>query len=88
MKSTIGHTGGLVIPKNIRCASAIKPGMPLNVRRENGKIAITPARLAVKLERKGRLLVAVSAKAVPRLSTDAVERTRQRSRRERANSFT
>ena len=77
-----------MIPKDIRRESGIKPGMPLDVRWENGKIAISPAPLSVKLERKGRLLVAVPAKDVPRLSTDTVERTRKRLRRERANGST
>ena len=51
-----------MIPKDIRRESGIKPGMPLEVRWEKGAIAITPAPLPVKLERKGRLLVAVPTK--------------------------
>src|SRR5574342_395611 len=77
MKTTIDHAGRLVIPKDIRRESGIKPGMPLEVRWENVAIAITPAPLTVRLERKGRLLVAVPAKGTPRLSSDAVERTRK-----------
>jgi AbrB family looped-hinge helix DNA binding protein len=84
MKTTIDHAGRLVIPKDIRCESGIKPGMPLEVRWEKGAIAITPSRLAVKLERKGRLLVAVSTKDTPRLSADTVERTRKVLRKERS----
>jgi AbrB family looped-hinge helix DNA binding protein len=83
MKTTIDEAGRLVIPKDIRRESGIKPGMPLDVRWENGKIAITPAPLPVKLERKGRLLVAVATEDTPRLTTDTVERTRKRLRRER-----
>ena len=79
MKTTIDHAGRLVIPKDIRRESGIKPGMPLEVRWEKGAIAITPAPLAVKLERKGRLLVAVPVKDSPRLSTETVERTCKRS---------
>jgi AbrB family looped-hinge helix DNA binding protein len=77
MKTTIDHAGRLVIPKDIRRESGIKPGMPLEVRWEKGAIAITPAPLAVRLERKGRLLVAVPTKDTPRLSKDTVERTRK-----------
>lgn len=68
MKTTIDHAGRLVIPKDIRRESGIKPGMPLEVRWEKGAIAITPAPLPVKLERKGRLLVAVPTEGTPRLS--------------------
>jgi AbrB family looped-hinge helix DNA binding protein len=85
MKTTIDHAGGLVIPKDIRRKSGIKPGMPLEVRWEKGAIAITPAPLEVKLQRKGRLLVAVPKKGTPRISADAVERTRRTLRKERAS---
>ena len=86
MKTTIDSAGRLVIPKDIRRESGIKPGMPLEVRWEKGAIAITPAPLPVKLERKGRLLVAVPAKDTPRLSTDTVERTRKTLRKERSSA--
>ena len=84
MKTTIDHAGRLVIPKDIRRESGIKPGMPLEVRWEKGAIAITPAPLEVKLERKGRLLVAVPAKDASRLSVETVERTRKSLRKERS----
>ena len=84
MKTTIDHAGRLVIPKDIRRESGIKPGMPLEVRWEKGAIAITPAPLEVKLERKGRLLVAVPAKDTSRLSAGTVKRTRKSLREERS----
>ena len=65
MKTTIDHAGRLVIPKHICRESGIMPGMPLEVRWENGAITITPAPVPVKLERKGRLLVAVPSKDTP-----------------------
>ena len=86
MKTTIDHAGRLVIPKDIRRESGIKPGMPLEVRWEKGAIAITPAPLTVKLERKGRLLVAVPTKDAARLSTETVERTRKTLRKERSDA--
>ena len=88
MKTTIDHAGRLVIPKDIRRESGIKPGMPLEVRWEKGTIVISPAPLAVKLERKGRLLVAVPTKNTPRLSMDTVERTRRTLRKERSGDST
>jgi AbrB family looped-hinge helix DNA binding protein len=84
MKTTIDHAGRLVIPKDIRRESGIKPGMPLEIRWEKGVIAIAPAPLPVKLERKGRLLVAVPAQDVNPLKADTVERTRRTLRRERS----
>lgn len=88
MITTIDHAGRLVIPKDIRRESGIKPGMPLEVRWEKGAIAITPAPLPVKLERKGRLLVAVPTEGAPRLSADTVERTRKALRKERSGAST
>ena len=58
--------------------------MPLEVCWEKGAIAITLAPLEVNLERKGRLLVAVPAKDVSRLSADTVERTRRNLQKERS----
>ncbi|HET7004290.1 MAG TPA: AbrB/MazE/SpoVT family DNA-binding domain-containing protein, partial [Candidatus Binatia bacterium] len=84
MKTTIDHAGRLVIPKHICRESGIKPGMPLEVRWENGAIAITAAPLPATLERKGRLLVAVPSKDTPRLSVETVERTRKSLRKERS----
>jgi AbrB family looped-hinge helix DNA binding protein len=86
MKTTIDHAGRLVIPKDIRRESGIKPGMPLEVRWEKGAIAITPAPLPVKLERKGRLLVAVPTRDTSPLSTETVERTRKALRKERSGA--
>jgi AbrB family looped-hinge helix DNA binding protein len=86
MKTTIDHAGRLVIPKDIRRESGIKPGMPLDIRWEKGSIAITPAPLTVKLQRKGRLLVAVPAKDTSPLTSDTVERTRRTLRKERSGA--
>jgi len=88
MKTTIEHAGRLMIPKENRRESGIKPMMPHKVRWENGNIAIAPAPLPVKLERKGRLLVAVSAEAVAPLSTNTVECIRKKIRRERSADST
>ena len=77
-----------MIPKEIRRKSSIKPGMPLEVRWEKGAITIIPAPLPVKLDRKGRLLVAVPTKDTPRLSADTVERARKTLRKERSGAST
>ena len=80
MKTTIDRSGRLVIPQKILRQSGIKPDMPLDIRWDNGTISITPASLAVKLERKRRLLLAVAAKKVPRLSPKAANPTRNAQR--------
>jgi len=85
MKTSIDSTGRLVIPKQIRREAGLKPGLPLDVRWENGKIAITPAPLPVKLERRGRLLVAVPEKNTAPLTAETVEGTRKALRRQRSS---
>ena len=82
MKTSIDRAGRLVIPKDIRRKSGIKPGMPLEVRWEKGAITITPAPLPAKLERKGHLLVAVRLNNGPSLSTKAVNSTRKAQRKD------
>ena len=88
MKTTIDKAGRLVIPKDIRRESGIKLGMLFDVRWENGMIVIAPTPLLVKFERKGRLLVVVSIKDIPRFSADTVERICKRLRRERSAGST
>lgn len=83
MKTTIDHAGRLVIPKEIRQAAGLKPGAPLDVKWENGSIAITPEPLPVKLERRGRFLIAVSTKTIPPLTHETVEKTRKSLRQSR-----
>lgn len=77
MVTTMDAAGRLVIPREIRREAAWEPGVPLEVRWRDGVIEIEPQPLAVTVERKGRLLVAVPATTVPALTTKTVERTRR-----------
>ena len=72
-----------MIPKEIRREAGLRPGTQLEVRWEAGRIEIEPAPLAVRLVKKGRLLVAHPRTAIPPLTAEAVERTRRSLRRER-----
>ena len=85
MKATIDAAGRMVIPKEIRREAGLKPGMPLEVRWREGRIEIEPAPLPVKLERKGRFLVAIPQQEVPPLTPETVEQTRRTLRRERSS---
>jgi AbrB family looped-hinge helix DNA binding protein len=76
MKTTIDAAGRLVIPKAIREAAGLEPGMPLDVRLHDGRIEIEPEELPVKLIRRpGGLLVAVPIDNIEPLTTAAVEET-------------
>jgi len=85
MKTTIDRAGRLVIQKEIRHEAGLKPGVLLDVQWENGKIAVTPAPLPVKLIRRGRLLIAVADKPIPVLTGATVERTRKALRQGRSS---
>jgi AbrB family looped-hinge helix DNA binding protein len=85
MKTTMDRAGRLVIPKEIRREARLAPGVPLEVRWRGGRIEIEPAPAAVRLERKGRLVVAVPKKKLPKLTGETVEQTRTRLLDERAS---
>jgi AbrB family looped-hinge helix DNA binding protein len=77
MVTTMDAAGRLVIPSEIRREASLEPGVPLEVRWKDGVIEIEPQPLAVRLERKGRLLVAVPQTKAKRLRAATVERTRR-----------
>jgi AbrB family looped-hinge helix DNA binding protein len=83
MQTTIDSAGRLVIPSEVRRAAGIQPGMPLEVRYRDGRVEIEPAPLPVRLERRGRWMVAVTETMMPPLSVESVEQTRQTLQRER-----
>ena len=83
MITTIDAAGRLVIPKEVRREAGLQPGMPLQVRWRDGRIEIEPAPLAVELQRRGHLTVAVPRAAVAPLRGEDVEHVRRRLRRER-----
>jgi len=84
MISTIDSAGRLVIPREARRQAGLEPGMPLEVRVREGRIEIEPAPLDVKLEKRGRLVVAVPKSATRTLAADTVQHTRRALRRERS----
>jgi AbrB family looped-hinge helix DNA binding protein len=83
MKTSIDAAGRLVIPKEIRREAGLRPGIPLEIRWEAGRIEIEPAPLPVKLVRRGRLLVAEPRSDPGPLQHATVEKTRRALRRER-----
>jgi AbrB family looped-hinge helix DNA binding protein len=56
---TIDVAGRLVIPKAIREQAGLKPGMPLRVRLREGVIEIEPHPRKLRIERRGKLCVAM-----------------------------
>jgi AbrB family looped-hinge helix DNA binding protein len=79
--------GRLVIPKGIREAAEIEPGMPLDIEVREGSITITPRASGVTLVRKGRWLVAQPNRPGPRLTNEDVNRVIERIRKERMDEI-
>ncbi len=83
MVSTIDSAGRLVIPKEARQQAGLQPGMALEIRVRDGRIEIEPAPLDVRIEKRGRMVVAVPARPTRALTAGAVEQTRRDLRRGR-----
>jgi len=83
MKTTMDAAGRLVIPKKLREEAGLTPGVELDVRFHNGRIEIEPAEGRVRLEQRGRFLVAVFDDDLPPIDPEMVERTLQEIRDQR-----
>lgn len=75
MNATIDKAGRIVVPKAIRTAARLEPGTELRFRLVSGRIEMEPVPLAVSLERRGRLVVAVPNRKQPVLTQVEVEDT-------------
>jgi AbrB family looped-hinge helix DNA binding protein len=67
MKSAIDNAGRVVIPKAIRDAAGLTPGLPLEIEYRDGKIEIEPKSPPARLIRKGGVVVA-SIPGAPKMS--------------------
>lgn len=83
---TIDKVGRVVIPKEIREEAGIEPGMPLTISCREGRIEIEPKRRPIRIEKKGRLQIAVSVDPGAVLTRDDVKLTQRRSRNEGARN--
>lgn len=76
IQTTIDGAGRLVLPKAIRERAGLHPGMPLDVRLQDGRIEIEPAPRAVRVVKKGALRVALPDGPLEPLTAEVVERVR------------
>jgi AbrB family looped-hinge helix DNA binding protein len=75
--------GRLVIPAEIRREAGLEPGMPLEIRCEDGRIEIEPKAMEVRLEDRDGWVVAVPVHPVPSMDHTVVERTIRKIRNSR-----
>lgn len=82
---TIDRVGRLVIPKEIRDEAGIDAGMPLEVTCREGRIEIEPRRRPIRIEKRGRLQVAVSVEPGEPLSRTVVNSAQKSARKRGGN---
>ncbi len=81
MKTTIDAAGRIVVPKPLRDALGLRGGETLEIGLADGRIEIEVPPLAVRLEDRGRGLVAVTDADVPSLTAEQVRATLEQIRR-------
>ena len=81
MKATIDAAGRIVVPKSLRLALGLKAGQPLEIVAGDGRLEIEIAATPMKLQKRGKGLVAVPDTKLPALTADQVRDTLERVRR-------
>ena len=82
MKTAIDAAGRLVVPKALRDALGIKPGQALEIRAGEGRLEIEVAPTPMRLESRGKGLVAVAlSRQMPALTSELVRDALERVRR-------
>jgi len=81
MKTALDSSGRLVIPKPLRLALGLKPGQALEIRAGDGRLEIEIAATPMRLEKRGKGMVAVPQAKLPALTADEVRETLERVRR-------
>ena len=81
MKAVIDRAGRIVVPKALRQALGLKPGQPLEIRADNGRLEIEVASTPMQLKKRGNGLVAVPGAKLPPLTAEQVRKTLERVRR-------
>jgi AbrB family looped-hinge helix DNA binding protein len=81
MKSTIDAAGRIVVPKPLREALGLRAGQVLEIRAGDGRLEIEIAATPVKLQKRGKGVVAVPETELPPLTAEQVRDTLERIRR-------
>lgn len=77
MTATMDSSGRLVLPKAVRVAAGIEPGVPLRVFVRDGRIELEPLPREVRLVDRSGFLVAEPTAPGPALDSGTVRRTRE-----------
>ena len=81
MKVAIDAAGRIIVPKSLRQALGLKPGQVLEIRAGDGRLEIEIAPTPMRLEKRGKGVVAVPEAELPPLTAEQVRETLERTRR-------
>ena len=73
MKASIDSAGRIVVPKALRLALGLKSGQPLELRARDGRLEVEVAPTPVHLKKRGKGVVVVPERKLPRISKPARE---------------
>jgi AbrB family looped-hinge helix DNA binding protein len=81
MVTTIDSAGRIVVPKRLREELGFRPGQELELNAIDGRLEIEHQATPMRLERRGRRLVAVADREMPMLTAETVRETLEQVRR-------
>jgi AbrB family looped-hinge helix DNA binding protein len=81
MRTTIDGAGRVVVPKAIRDELSLVAGQELEIRARDGLIEMDVPSVAVRLEERSGVVVAVPEQELPPLTADEVRHALERIRR-------
>lgn len=81
MRTTIDAAGRIVVPKAIREELGLYGGTELELTAREGRLEVEVPPTPMRLERRGRHLVAVTDRTMPTLTSDLVRKTLEKTRR-------
>ena len=81
MQTTIDAAGRIVVPKPLRQELGLVPGQLLEIRASDGRLEVEVAPTPMRLEKRGKGVVAVPDTDLPPLTAELVRETLERLRR-------
>ena len=81
MNTTIDSSGRIVVPKALRQTLGLRPGQPLEIRAGDGHLEISIAATPMKLQKRGKGVVAIASADLPELTAEQVREALERVRR-------
>ena len=81
MQTTIDAAGRIVVPKPLRQELGLVPGQLLEIRASDGRLEVEVAPTPMRLEKRGKGVVAVPETDLPPLTAELVRETLERLRR-------